>query len=72
MEEPALEELAAERNALWAELAEREARDREVDDLKARVAYVEGSLSWRVTKPLRAVKETLHNVASAVERRRGD
>ena len=70
-ERDALEELAAERAALLAELREHDARAAEVEDLRARVTYLEGSLSWRVTKPLRAGKAAVHGVRSALERRRG-
>lgn len=48
-----LEEVLAERNRLWAELNRRAARDHEVEHLRRTLADLEGSISWRITKPLR-------------------
>jgi hypothetical protein len=53
--EQALEELAAERNRLWAQLHERAAAEREVEHYRALVAQMESSKSWRLTAPLRGV-----------------
>ena len=52
----ALEEALVERNRLWEELHRRVAQDREVEYLRQLNADLEASLSWRITKPLRAAK----------------
>ena len=51
--------LAAERwrDEAWAPLQELAAQAQRADDLEARVAQMEGSLSWRLTAPLRALAE---------------
>jgi hypothetical protein len=56
MADEALEEVLRERARLWEQLHEQRALEREVEDLRARVAHMEGSVSWRVTKPLRVAK----------------
>ena len=48
-----LEELAAERNRLWAELNRRAAVERELEQCREHIELLETSLSWRVTAPLR-------------------
>ena len=40
----------------WAERHEERALAREVEDLRAQVADMEGSRSWRWTRPLRLVE----------------
>jgi hypothetical protein len=52
----ALEEALRERARLWEQLHEQKALEREVEDLRRKVARMEGSLSWRLTKPLRVAK----------------
>jgi hypothetical protein len=52
----ALEEVLRERARLWEQLHEQRALEREVEDLRRKVARMEGSVSWRVTKPLRVAK----------------
>ena len=52
----ALEEALRERARLWEQLHEQRADERELEHLRAKVAMMEGSLSWRVTKPLRSAK----------------
>ena len=49
--------LAAERwrDEAWAPLQELVAKAQERDALAERVAQIEGSLSWRLTAPLRAL-----------------
>ena len=37
-------------------MASDEALEREVEDLRRKVARMEGSISWRATKPLRVAK----------------
>jgi hypothetical protein len=54
--EAALEEALAERNRLWAELHERAASDRELEYYRSLTQKMEGSLSWRLTRPLRTLK----------------
>jgi hypothetical protein len=57
-----LEELRGERARLWAQLDEQRAAQREVGDLKAHIARMESSLSWRITRPLRDVKTQWHKL----------
>jgi len=52
----ALEEALQERARLWEQLHEQRALEREVEHLRSKVARMEGSISWRVTKPLRLAK----------------
>lgn len=54
--ETALEEMTAERNRLWEELHRRTAQDRELEHYRETVGHMRGSLSWRITAPLRAAK----------------
>lgn len=54
--EAALEEALAERNRLWEELHRRAARDDELEHYRSLVASMEGSASWRLTKPVRDAK----------------
>jgi hypothetical protein len=60
--ERALEEALRERARLWEQLHEQRAAEREVEDLKAQIARIESSLSWRMTKPLRDVKTQWHKL----------
>lgn len=55
--EAALAEALAERNRLWEELQHRAAQEREVEYLRTLNAQLEGSLSWRITAPLRSGKQ---------------
>ena len=50
------QELRRENARLWEENNRLRARRAEEDHLRAQVAYMEGSLSWQVTAPLRAAK----------------
>ena len=54
--EARVEELAAERARLWEELHELRAQDRAVEQAQAVVRYMEGTASWKLTRPLRDVK----------------
>ena len=54
--EDALEEAIAERTALWEQLHRRVAQERALDHCRQLVAQLEGSLSWRITAPLRRAK----------------
>jgi hypothetical protein len=60
--ERALEEALAERARLWEQLHEQRAAEREVEHLKAQIARMESSLSWRITRPLRDVKTVWHKI----------
>ena len=60
--DPALEEVLRERARLWEQLHEQRAAEREVEHLKAQIARMESSLSWRITRPLRDVKTQWHKV----------
>jgi hypothetical protein len=60
--ERALEEALSERARLWEQLHEQRAAQREVEDLKAHIARMESSLSWRITRPLRDVKTQWHKL----------
>ena len=57
--EAALEEALADRNRLWGELQRNNAAADDLKHLRAMVASMESSVSWRLTTPIRAVKETL-------------
>jgi hypothetical protein len=54
--EARVEELAAERARLWEELHQLRAQDRAVEQAQAVVRYMEGTASWKLTRPLRDVK----------------
>jgi hypothetical protein len=60
--ERALEEALRERARLWEQLHEQRAAEREVEELKAKIARMESSLSWRITRPLRDVKTQWHKL----------
>jgi hypothetical protein len=60
--ERALEEALQERARLWEQLHEQRAAEREVEELKATIARMETSLSWRITRPLRDVKTQWHKL----------
>ena len=49
-------ELAAERARLWEELHQLRAKERQIDHYRARAEYMEGTLSWKLTWPLREAK----------------
>ena len=57
-----LEQLRRERARLWEQLHEQRAAEREIEHLRAKVARMESSLSWRITKPLRDVKTQWHKL----------
>jgi hypothetical protein len=57
-----LEALSAERARLWTELHDQRALEREVDDLRAQVAYMENTASWKLTTPLRLAKRAVHEM----------
>jgi hypothetical protein len=54
--EGALAEARAERARLWEENNRLRAERRQVEHLEGVVAHMEGSVSWKVTEPLRVAK----------------
>lgn len=54
--EAALQEARAESARLWEENNRLRAERREVEHLEGVVAHMEGSVSWKVTEPLRTAK----------------
>jgi hypothetical protein len=54
--EAALEEALAERNRLWEELNRRSACEDELDHYRRLAGMMEGSASWRLTRPVRDAK----------------
>jgi hypothetical protein len=68
--EAALEEVMAERNRLWEELHQRAAREHELEYYKTMTEQMRGSLSWRLTAPLRTVKWFVAHVPEALRRMR--
>ena len=61
-----LEGLRRERARLWEQLHDQRADQRELEHLRAKVAMMEGSLSWRVTKPLRVAKLAWYRLSRLV------
>ena len=59
--EQALEEALAERNRLWEQLQQREARDQELADARATIALMRESASWKATAPLRILRGIFHH-----------
>lgn len=68
--EARVEELAAERARLWEELHTLRAERREVERYEATTRYIEQSLSWRVTRPLRDGKRLAGKVRRKLDERR--
>ena len=50
------EEARRECARLWAENARLHAERREIEAYEARMAHMEGSVSWKLTEPLRTAK----------------
>lgn len=69
--EAALEASLAERNLLWAELQSRRARERELTELRERLAAIEGSDWWRAGKPLRLAQRAAREPRLAAKILRG-
>lgn len=65
--EARVQELTAERARLWEELQRLRAQERQIDHYEARVRYIEGTASWRLTWPLRAVKILVVKVRRALD-----
>jgi hypothetical protein len=68
--EAALEEVMAERNRLWEELHRRAAQEHELEYYKTMTEHMRGSLSWRLTAPLRTLKWFAGHVPEALRRLR--
>ncbi|CAA9485864.1 MAG: hypothetical protein AVDCRST_MAG38-2327 [uncultured Solirubrobacteraceae bacterium] len=51
-----IDELLVERARLWEEVHRLRAERREVEHYRKQAEYVTGSLSWRITAPLRVGK----------------
>jgi hypothetical protein len=68
--EAALEEVMAERNRLWDELHQRTAREHELEYYKTMTEQMSGSLSWRLTAPLRTFKWFVAHIPEALLRLR--
>jgi hypothetical protein len=63
-------ELTAERARLWEEVNRLRAERREVEYYERLAGQVTGSVSWKVTKPLRAGKGLAKLVRRKLEQRR--
>jgi hypothetical protein len=68
--EARVEELSSERARLWEELQVLRAERRAVEHYQAQVGYMEGSASWRVTRPLRDAKRVAIKVRELIAERR--
>ena len=55
-EQDRIAELTAEQARLWEENQRLKAERRAIEEYERRVGYVESSVSWRITKPLRLGK----------------
>lgn len=55
-EQERIAELTLENARLWEENQRLRAERRAIEEYERRVGYVEDSLSWRITRPLRAAK----------------
>ena len=69
--EAALEEARAERARLWEELQRLQRERQDVAYLRGVVNHMEGSVSWKVTEPLRAAKTLAIRVQRQLEQRQG-
>jgi CheY-specific phosphatase CheX len=69
--EAALEEARAERARLWEELQRLQRERQDVAHLRGVVGHMEGSVSWKVTEPLRAAKTLAIRVRRQLEQRQG-
>jgi hypothetical protein len=56
-EQDRIAELTAEQARLWEENQRLKAERRTIEEYERRVGYVESSLSWKITRPLRLGKE---------------
>ena len=65
------DELRAENARLWAENNRLRAQAREVEYYEQLAAHMEGSVSWKLTAPLRTAKRVAGIVRRELEERRG-
>ena len=68
--EARVEELAAERARLWEEVHQLRSERRSVEHFQAVATYMEGTVSWRLTSPLRLAKRLLMMVRKVLDERR--
>lgn len=68
--EARVEELGAERARLWDEVHRLRAERREVEHYEAAARYMEDSLSWKLTRPLRDGKALAAKVRFKLAERR--
>ena len=64
-----IDELLAERARLWEEVHRLRAERREVEHYRKQAEYVTGSLSWRITAPLRIGKQLKIKVQRKLDER---
>lgn len=64
--ETALVAALEERNRLWGELQLHRSQERELAELRVRLAGIEGSAWWRAGKPLRLAKRAVRDPQLAV------
>jgi len=69
--EAALEEARAERARQWEELQRLQRERQDVAHLRGVVRHMEGSVSWKVTEPLRAAKTLAIRIQRQLEQRQG-
>jgi hypothetical protein len=69
--ETALAEARAERARLWEENQRLRAQQREVEYYEALAAHMAGSVSWKITEPLRTAKRVSMIVRKKLDERRG-
>jgi hypothetical protein len=68
--EQALAEARAERARLWEEVQRLRAQQREVEYYEQLAAHMAGSVSWKVTSPLRTAKRLAMRVQRELDERR--
>ena len=61
------EELRAERNRLWAELQVHRSQERELIELRERLAVIEGSGWWRAGRPVRLLQRAVREPGLALD-----
>jgi hypothetical protein len=69
--ETALAEARAERARLWEEVQRLRAERREVEYYEKLAAHMAGSVSWKLTSPLRTAKRLATRVRRKLDDRRG-
>jgi hypothetical protein len=69
--ESALADALRERNRLWEDAHRARALERELEEVRAMVADMTSSVSWRVTAPLRILKTKAMRYRRLLEMARG-